>query len=122
MIEFSKLAEQRIREAQQRGELDRLPGQGQPLKPEADAAIPAELRMAYKILRNHGLVPREVELLGHIDQARRRVESAASEELRVRELQVLEQLCLDYNLLKRRPIELEASALPSGDGPKADED
>jgi len=115
MVDFSKLAEQRLREAAARGELDDLPGQGQPLPAETDRGVPAELRMAYKILKNHGLVPREVALLREIDTARQRVEAAADPAVRARELAQLEQLCLEYNLLKKRPAELEASALRGAD-------
>ncbi|RME59693.1 DUF1992 domain-containing protein, partial [Candidatus Parcubacteria bacterium] len=47
------IAEQRIREAQARGELDDLPGAGKPLALEEDNPfVPPELRMAYKVLKN----------------------------------------------------------------------
>ena len=54
------IAEQRIQEAQTRGELDNLPGSGKPLVLEDDSHIPPDLRMAYKVLRNGGYVPEEV--------------------------------------------------------------
>jgi Domain of unknown function (DUF1992). len=54
------IAEQRIQEAQARGELDNLPGSGKPLLLEDDSHIPEDVRMAYKILRNAGYVPEEV--------------------------------------------------------------
>ncbi|MFH1807709.1 MAG: DUF1992 domain-containing protein [Pseudomonadota bacterium] len=111
MVDFSKLAEQRLQEAVARGELDDLPGKGQRLPDDPDTALPPELRMAYKILKNHGLVPREVELLRQIDEARQRVEGASDPPARLRELKQLEALCLDYNLLRQRPAELEQSAL-----------
>ena len=47
------LAERRIEEAIARGELDNLPGAGRPLElHEPDAALPAELRLALRMLRN----------------------------------------------------------------------
>ena len=57
---FSILAEQRIEEAQARGEFDHLPGAGKPLEFEDDSAVPEDLRMAYKVLRNAGFVPPEI--------------------------------------------------------------
>ena len=45
------IAENRIREAQQNGEFDNLPGMGKPLEFEDDSNIPEDLRMAYKILK-----------------------------------------------------------------------
>jgi len=64
MLDF--IAEQRIAEAITRGELDDLPGAGQPLDLSDDALIPEELRLAYRILKNAGYVPPEVETLNEI--------------------------------------------------------
>ena len=69
MLEF--IAEQRIAEAIAKGELDGLPGTGRPLDLEDDALIPEELRLAYRILKNAGYVPPEVETLNQIAQLER---------------------------------------------------
>ena len=61
MNAFEWIAEQRIEEAVARGELDNLPGAGRPLPLDDDLLVPAELRMAYRILRNAGFVPPELE-------------------------------------------------------------
>ena len=52
-----------LREAAHSGELSRLPGYGKPL-PEDEGwnATPEALRMPFKILKNAGFVPPEVEL------------------------------------------------------------
>jgi Domain of unknown function (DUF1992) len=63
------IAEQRIREALARGEFDNLAGTGKPLDIEDDADVPAELRVAYRILKNSGFVPPEVELRRDIANA-----------------------------------------------------
>ncbi|MEG2005120.1 MAG: DUF1992 domain-containing protein [Bilophila sp.] len=55
------IAEQRIREAQSQGTFDNLPGQGQPLQLEDDSQVPEDLRLAYKMLRNAGFAPPELE-------------------------------------------------------------
>lgn len=55
------LAERHIQEAQARGEFDDLPGAGRPLALEDDALVPEELRAAYRLLRNAGFVPPELE-------------------------------------------------------------
>jgi len=61
------IAERRIAEAVARGDLDDLPGQGRPLRlDDDDALVPPELRMAYKVLKNAGFVPPEVELRNEI--------------------------------------------------------
>jgi hypothetical protein len=59
---FTKIAERRIQEAMQNGEFDNLPGKGKPLKLDDDSHVPSELRMAYKILKNAGCLPPELEI------------------------------------------------------------
>ena len=58
---IQSIAEQRIAEAQQQGAFDNLPGAGRPLQLEDDSHIPPELRMAYKVLRNAGCLPPEMQ-------------------------------------------------------------
>lgn len=62
MFEFERIVEQRIADAISRGELDNLPGQGRPLELDDDSFVPAELRLAYRILKNAGFVPEEIVL------------------------------------------------------------
>lgn len=56
------IAEERIRDAQARGEFDDLPGSGRPLELGDDAMVPEDLRPAYRLLKNAGFVPPELEL------------------------------------------------------------
>ncbi|MCU0578237.1 MAG: DUF1992 domain-containing protein [Desulfobacterota bacterium] len=62
MILPHSIAERKIREAQEKGEFDNLPGKGKPLQLEDDSQIPEELRLAYKILKNADCLPPELEL------------------------------------------------------------
>ncbi|MCR2807385.1 DnaJ family domain-containing protein [Paenibacillus soyae] len=56
------IAEERIREAIRRGEFDNLPGMGKPLPPDELEGIPEELRISYKLLKNAGALPEEMQL------------------------------------------------------------
>lgn len=58
---FLKMAEDKIAEAIENGEFDNLPGKGKPLRFD-DVHLSPELRSAYKILKNNGLLPVEMEL------------------------------------------------------------
>ena len=69
MLDF--LAEQKIAEAVSRGELDHLPGAGRPLDLDDDALVPEDLRLAYRILKNAGFVPPEVEAINEIAELER---------------------------------------------------
>lgn len=62
MGNFDLIVEQKIQAAMRQGEFDNLPGAGQPLNLEEDGDIPPESRMAYKILKNAGVLPEEVQL------------------------------------------------------------
>lgn len=75
MSVLDQLAESRIQEAMERGELERLPGSGKPLRLDDDSMVPEELRMAYRVLRNANYLPPELQLRRDIE----RVEDLLSE-------------------------------------------
>lgn len=91
MLDF--LVEQRLEEAVSRGELSNLPGEGRPLELDDDSFIPEELRAAYRILKNAGFVPPELEALNEISQLESLVtgacEDAAARAKAVRKLALL---------------------------------
>ncbi|WP_108670483.1 DUF1992 domain-containing protein [Peribacillus acanthi] len=53
---FHLVAEDKIKRAMNEGEFDNLPGKGKPLNLEDLSSIPPELRMAYKIMKNAGMM------------------------------------------------------------------
>ena len=70
---FSRIAENRIKEAIEQGQFENLPGAGQPLNLEEYFSTPEDLRMAYSILRSANCVPAEVELLNEISRLNRSI-------------------------------------------------
>ena len=56
------IAERKIVEALERGELANLPGEGRPLELDDDALVPEDLRLAYRILKNAGFPAGKTEL------------------------------------------------------------
>lgn len=89
---FETLVEQRILEAQARGEFDRLPGRGQPLS--LDEVVPDELRVAWRVLRNAGFVPPEVEALRRLREATDEAARAADGTAKERAMRKLQALAL----------------------------
>jgi hypothetical protein len=63
MSYVSRIAEERILEAQRRGAFDDLPGKGKPLELEDLSWVPEDLRLGYHVLKNAGVLPPEAELL-----------------------------------------------------------
>lgn len=54
-------AERHILDAQRKGEFDDLPGRGEPLTLDDDLHVPPELRAGYRLLKNAGCLPPELE-------------------------------------------------------------
>jgi hypothetical protein len=100
MSMLDTLAEQHIREADARGELSNLPGAGQPLALDDDPFVPSELRMAYRIPKNAGMVPPEVEALRDIADLERLLQESGCEDERRKAVRRLD--CL-LARLDRRP-------------------
>jgi Domain of unknown function (DUF1992) len=101
MLLFDILAEQKIQEAIQRGEFDDLPGAGKPLALHDDPLIPEDLRVAYRILKNAGFVPPEVELHREVRSIEQLLESLPYGQERARALRRLQ--LLNVKLAESRP-------------------
>ncbi len=104
---FENIVEQRIRKALAEGKLDNLPGAGKPLKLEDDLAVPADLRMAYKILKNADCLPPEMELKKKIHQTEELLEGMAETQEKYRILKKLNYLIMKFNSISKRPIQFE---------------
>lgn len=59
---IDQLVEQHLAEAQKNGELDNLPGSGKKLALDDDSHVPPELRAAYRLMKNSGFLPPELEM------------------------------------------------------------
>ncbi len=102
---LAKVAEQKILAAIARGELDNLSLQGQPISQEDDHLVPDELRMGYKILKNAGVLPEELQIKQELLQLQDLLDSCQQEEQRQQLHKRLTTRQLQYDLLmeKRRP-------------------
>jgi len=65
---LNALVERRIQTAIARGEFTNLPGAGRPLPLDNDLLVPAELRVAHRILKNAGFVPPELSQVAEVNQ------------------------------------------------------
>jgi hypothetical protein len=99
---FSKLAENRIKEAMEAGEFDDLRGKGQPLNLEEDSHIPPELRMAYKILKNADCLPPELLLRREVVQLQDLVAALPDEAEKLKQMRRLNFLVMKLNMM--RPV------------------
>lgn len=90
MIE--QLIEQRIREAEQRGDFQNLPGAGAPLNLDDDTLIPQDVRAAYRILKNAGFVPQEIHDLRELRSLEALLANGEGDEAQVTARKRVEQL------------------------------
>ncbi|MED4163496.1 DUF1992 domain-containing protein [Halalkalibacterium halodurans] len=95
----SRLAEERIQKAIKEGAFDDLEGKGKPLTFEEDQGVPEELRLSYKILKNAGFVPKEVEAQKEIIQLKQFVEACVDPDEEVKLKKKLSEKTLRYNQL-----------------------
>ena len=102
---LDQIAEARIQEAVDRGELCGLPGEGKPLQLDDDSAIPEELRAAYRILKNAGFLPPELQLRKELREAEHLLHQLPESE-RSRARARLELLQLRLAASRRHPINL----------------
>ncbi len=58
---FDEWAEQHIQKAQKNGDFDNLPGYGRPLRLDDDSTVPEDLRVGYRLLKNAGYLPEELQ-------------------------------------------------------------
>lgn len=99
---FSKLAENRIKEAMEAGEFDNLKGRGQPLNLDDDSHIPPELRMAYKILKNADCLPPELILRQEVVQLQDLVAAMPDEAEKLKQMRRLNFMMMKLNMM--RPV------------------
>jgi hypothetical protein len=97
-----KAVEEMIREAQERGDFDNLPGRGKPLDHSAYFSQPEELRLARHVLRNAGFVPEQVELLREIGELREQFRACKDEAERNRLLREIERRRIKLDLMRER--------------------
>ena len=99
---IDQIVEQRIQEAMVRGDFDNLPGAGRPLALDDDALVPEELRLAYRILKNAGFVPPEIETLREIGDLERCIDALSEGEARSQAVRKLHLLRMRLDLAGRR--------------------
>jgi len=90
-----------------RGEFDNLPGRGKPLVQEDLSGVPEELRMAYKVLKNSGCLPPEVELSNEVQSLRRLLLDLEDGEERRKKVRELNFKLMKLEITLKRPLSFD---------------
>jgi hypothetical protein len=111
MSDFEKIAEEKIRQALANGDFDNLPGAGKPLRLDDDSMVAPDLRMAYKLLKDAHCLPPELELHNEILRLKDLLRGIADETERTQKIREINLVITKLNLLRRRPLSIEARRL-----------
>ncbi len=111
MFGMQKIIEHKIREAQEKGDFDNLPGKGAPVKYEDDRHIPEDLRLPYKILKNANCVPPEVSVRNEIRQMEDMLGNLSDEKEKYRHIKKINYLVLQLNTMRKTSPLLEETEI-----------
>jgi hypothetical protein len=101
-MNFDKIVEEMIKQAQERREFDNLPGKGKPIDLTAYFDTPEDIRMAYSVLKNAGMNSREVDLLREIAELKQ-VHAAVVDEKKKAEIhREIEKKQIEFSLMMER--------------------
>ncbi|MBW2250670.1 MAG: DUF1992 domain-containing protein [Deltaproteobacteria bacterium] len=104
---FDKLVEERIKNAQKKGDFNNLPGSGKPLDLDEDSRVAEDLRLAYKILKNADFVPPEIEIKNEIKKTEDLLGGMKDEKEKYRTLKKLNFLILKLNSMRNASINFD---------------
>ncbi|NIS74400.1 MAG: DUF1992 domain-containing protein [Deltaproteobacteria bacterium] len=104
---IAKIAEEKIKEAIERGFFKDLPGAGMPLEMDDLSLVPEELRMCYKVLKNAGLLPPELELRKEIATLELLLETIDDERVLESTISTLNEKIMRLNIIEKRSLPLE---------------
>lgn len=101
-MSFDKLVEEKIKQAQERGEFDNLPGKGKPIDLSAYFETPEDIRLAQSVLKNGGFTSREVDLLNEI-AALKEILTGNMDDAKKQEIQKqIQEKQIEFNVVMER--------------------
>ena len=101
-MSFDKIVEALIREAQERGEFEDLPGKGKPIDLTSYFEMPEEVRVAQFMLKNAGMTLPEVQLLKEIAELKQLLEALVDEKKKQDMQKQLQQKQVEFSLMMER--------------------
>ena len=104
---FIKLAEQRIKDAIEQGEFRELKNMGKPLTFEDETWIPEDLRVVYRVLKNSGCIPPELELRKEVLSLRDLISTIDDDKERLRMIREFNFKLMKLQELRKRPLNIE---------------
>jgi hypothetical protein len=101
-----QIAEQRIAEAMQERDLNSPKWQNRPLPLNDDAFVPDHLKMAYKILKNSGYLPPEIEDRKEVQRLEELIAATEDAHERLRQMNKLNLLLIKIDASRTTPTSI----------------
>ena len=99
---FDRIVESLIKEAQERGEFDNLPGKGRPIDLTAYFEAPEEIRLVQSVLKNAGITSPEVQLLKEIAELRQVLAALVDEKKKAEIQKRIQEKQIEFRLMLER--------------------
>ena len=93
------IVEERIKRAQDEGMFDDLSGKGKPLKLDDDSRVAPHLRASYRILKNAGILPPEMQIRKEVSHMRQLLHETQCDEESVRLVREINEKILAGNIM-----------------------
>jgi hypothetical protein len=104
---LARVAEQRILEALEKGEFEKLEGAGKPFVFEDETFVPEDLRAAYRVLKNAGCIPPELEIRKEIVTLKDLINTIDDDKERLKKIRELNFKLIKFEMVRGRPLRLE---------------
>ncbi len=101
MNPLTRIAERRISQAIEDGSLTFEKWKNKPLPEDDDPQVPDDLKMAYKILKNAGYLPPEIETKKEIQQIEELIASTEDEHVRLKQMKKLNLLLIKVDAMRK---------------------
>ena len=106
MSPLSRIAEKKIAQAINDGSLDCTRFKNKPLVFEDDSFVPEDLKMSYKILKNAGYIPPEVQTRKEIYNLEQLIAKTEDEHSRIKQMKKLSFLMMKLDSQRSIPSSL----------------
>jgi len=108
MFLLTRIAERKISQAIEEGSLDFARWKNIPLPEDDDPLVPDDLKMAYKIMKNAGYLPPEIEMKKEIQNLEELIASTEDEHLRLKQMKKLTVLLMKVETARKTPTNFAA--------------
>ena len=106
MDSLARIAEQKILEAMKTQDFTSEKWKNKPLPLDDDRHVPDDLKMAYKILKNSGYLPPEIEEKKEVERLEQLIASTEDEHERLKQMKKLNVLLMKIDARRSRPSNL----------------